>query len=407
MSIDLGSTIYSAGGAFTGSMSVPWAVRSSGAWGGKFSNVTGSGNDPRGAASTVGVDYTQADGTRTSFVAYWDARDSTYRPGMQQPPQPTGPASRSLSLPSGAASQFSTSTTTITIPAASTTTDSEGNRYKTHGTLRFVCVGTGECVVTVTRDSGGAVAATYTGPEARAGLETEAAAVDTHNNVVAALESIIGNADTSFYSPEGLVNVRTHTVGDLALRHMYGIASRYSSLPVRNGVSLAHQATTDYHRVAGWMEYSMFHLSAQIVRPGNPLHGNAWVAEHYYSIGDATGANPTGAFTWSGAAAVDNRSASSTFGRVFIGNAELDMDDAANPDLDVSIANLTRYGSTETLADLSMTNGAFIGTTSGSGAQRIQGWFYGPNAEEVGGIFTRYLSSGGYIVTGAFGAKRP
>ena len=386
---DLGSTFYSAGGVFTGAVSVPEAVRSSGAWGGKFSNVTGSGSNPRGAAGTVGVDYTQANGTRTSFVAYWDARDTTYRPA------PTGP--RSLSLPSGAVGQFSTSTTTITIPTASTTTDSEGNRYKIHGTLRFVCVGTGECVVTVTRDSGGAVTATFTGPAARAILETEAAAIDTHNGVVSALETIVGNANTSFGSSGG---DRTHTAGDLALGHMSGIASRYSSLPARNSVSLAHQAITDHHRVAGWMTHSMFHLSAEIYRPSNPLHGHTESRLSYYSIGDSTGANPTGAFTWSGAAvAVDNRQASATYGRVFIGNAMLDIDDASNPDLDVSISGLTRHDGTETLADVSwsdltMTNGAFD-------QAGVRGYFYGPNAEEVTGVF---LSSHS---VGVFGAKRP
>ena len=52
-----------------------------------------------------------------------------------------------------------------------------------------------------------------------------------------------------------------------------------------------------------------------------------------------------------------------------------------------------------------MTNGAF---GAASGAQRLSGFFSGPNAEEVGGVFGRYDSgASSYTVRGAFGAKRP
>ena len=423
---DLGSTIYSAGGVFTGAVSVPSSVRSSGAWGGKFSNVAGSGSDPRGAAGTVGVDFRQADGTRGSLVAYWDASIGAGSPLPPSPaPELVGPGM--LPLPSGAASAFTSPTTTITIPAASTTADSEGNRYKTHGNLRFICVGTGECVVTVTRDNGGAVTATFTGPAARVSLETEAAAVDTHHGVVSALETIVGNADASFsWSGSG---ARTHTAGDLALRHMHGIAARYSTMPARNGVSLASETIlaatnhrgdrTDHYRIAGWMEHSMFHQYTRhtiYAPPDNPLHQTQQspsATSSSYSIGSATGANPTGAFTWSGVAfGVDVDSNSSTFGNAFIGNVTLDIDDISNPDLDISIANLTRLGGAETLpnfawSDLTMTDGGFsIGSSSN---KRIQGQFYGPNAEEVGGVFTWHPHAfpAQPTVNGVFGAKRP
>ena len=158
-------------------------------------------------------------------------------------------------------------------------------------------------------------------------------------------------------------------------------------------------ATTNYERIAAWMTHSVFYITD--------------VYSSRYSIyeGDSTGANPTGAFTWSGAAAaVDNRTTSPTRGKKFIGDAMLDIDDAANPDLDVAITNLTRAGGTEMLADfawsdLTMTNGAF---SVASGAQRLSGFFSGPNAVEVGGVFGRYDSSASaYAVRGVFGAKRP
>ena len=90
------------------------------------------------------------------------------------------------------------------------------------------------------------------------------------------------------------------------------------------------------------------------------------------------------------------------FGNVIQGDAEIDIDDFNNPDVDIRFTNIYDLDAGNTRAsmswnNISVSNGAF---TTGSDANQIQGKFYGPNHEEVGGIFERNN------VVGAFGAKR-
>ena len=110
-----------------------------------------------------------------------------------------------------------------------------------------------------------------------------------------------------------------------------------------------------------------------------------------------------------------NHPAASTWRKIFVGDTTLDIDAAANPNLDVSITNLTRQGGTETMppfvwSNLPIRNGVFNDDRGLPGSNRhIQGQFYGPNAEEVGGMFA--IDEGldcfpACEVSGVFGAKR-
>ena len=102
--LDLGSTIYSAGGVFTGNVAAVSGrsiyeaanssiTESSGAWGGKFSNVAGSGSDPRGAAGTVGVDFNLASG-REEVSSPTGAPTKAKRTALLPSPLPPIPLSR-------------------------------------------------------------------------------------------------------------------------------------------------------------------------------------------------------------------------------------------------------------------------------------------------------------------------
>ena len=208
-----------------------------------------------------------------------------------------------------------------------------------------------------------------------------------------------------------------------------GIAAQYATLPARNSVSMANEELTNAHSVAGWLEQSFFVLSQTT---------GADPATVYYSAGAHAPREPAAGLTWTGAAvAVDLTTwpaQSSTYRRVFYGDVELSTTALSTNDhktgedvgLSISISGLTRHGGTETLPDV--TGAATIeerhenavwgphfiasgsgGSQAGDVSAGINGWFYGPNAEEVGGVFNVHVWTGNDIVpryAGAFGAKR-
>lgn len=92
-------------------------------------------------------------------------------------------------------------------------------------------------------------------------------------------------------------------------------------------------------------------------------------------------------------------------GEPFHGEATVTVD-FTDMDLDVTFSDIVNLHSPSdtplngpqwTWENLSLNNGAFV---QGSSVNRIEGRFYGPNHEEVGGIFDRNE------MAGAFGAQR-
>ena len=121
----------------------------------------------------------------------------------------------------------------------------------------------------------------------------------------------------------------------------------------------------------------------------------AWYLGYGASVGNAPDTNPRqvdGGATWRGAAvAVDTRS----FGNLE-GEATLDIDSFANPDVDVAINGLAGHPAI-TWSDVPLRAGSFA--TGGDG-NSIDGRFYGDTHQEAGGVFERHR------IVGAFGAKR-
>lgn len=155
----------------------------------------------------------------------------------------------------------------------------------------------------------------------------------------------------------------------------------------------------DYVNFGGWLVHSYFHVDADYNRTTGQL------AEDVYgrSLGRATGTNPlSGGATWSGVMVGRDVSASAARGNAIRGDADLTVADFNDPQVDVAftnIGNIDTGGSRDdmTWSRIPLTSGSF-GT--GSDGNSIQGTFYGPNHEEVGGVFERDQ------VIGAFGAKR-
>lgn len=182
-----------------------------------------------------------------------------------------------------------------------------------------------------------------------------------------------------------------------------------------NGVSLGqsrvrnHKGTADQYELlsySGWLTYSAFDVGIGAF----PSFARSDVSLALtLSYGDDTGSNPSESAgmtaTWTGVMAGVDMSAANRENSIH-GEATATVD-FANSDMDLTFSNLVDLndasrnsalnGMDWTWEDLSLTNGAF---QSGSSTNQIQGQFYGPNHEEVGGTFERNR------VLGAFGAAR-
>ena len=171
------------------------------------------------------------------------------------------------------------------------------------------------------------------------------------------------------------------------------------SLGVRRGVNRAIYQRKSVEEFSGWMDHSFFFVSVWNPTSGTPLNPSESTFSHVYSVGEATGSNPTsGGATWTGVmAGIDERENRSTFGNLVEGDAQVRIDNFSAPAVDVMLSNIRDRQTGDSHSNISwddvpLTNGAF--STSS-----VNGQFYGPNHEEVGGIFLRNN------ISGAFGAK--
>ena len=154
-----------------------------------------------------------------------------------------------------------------------------------------------------------------------------------------------------------------------------------------------------------WMEHSFFLARQNLTL--DPVHDEIIVYLDIFSIGAASHTNPAaagGSATWRGAmVGFDESFAGRDISRledsepnVYVGKAALTIDDFSNPVVDVRFSNITnevRYLDDVVWRDLPVTEGGFEGTG-------ILGRFYGPQHEEVGGVFQFDA------INGAFGAVR-
>ena len=166
---------------------------------------------------------------------------------------------------------------------------------------------------------------------------------------------------------------------------------------------LSRPTSVDYHTLGGWLEYSFFTINRWTFDPSD------WQVWNAASVGVESGSNPvSGSATWTGA--MVGRQGNQEPGPTVSGNARVTFDFAAN-NLDVALTGI-RSATGDTHADLTwdnvpVRNGAFGDLSAGGpdvpgqeSFRSIQGAFYGPNHEEVGGVFQREQ------LTGAFGATR-
>ena len=192
-------------------------------------------------------------------------------------------------------------------------------------------------------------------------------------------------------------------------------STNFAAVEQRRGVSVVATPTGTSFDYGGWMEHSFFLTSVWNPVSRDPLDPRESVFADVYSIGNASGSNPvSGRATWAGVTVGVDASSRSTAGNVIKGDAAVTVD-FANTSVDVALTNLTDTATRASHGDmrwnnLSLRNGAFdhngglsVGVAfadRGSEFNSLTGQFYGPNHEEVGGVFIRDE------IAGAFGATR-
>ena len=178
------------------------------------------------------------------------------------------------------------------------------------------------------------------------------------------------------------------------------------------GMPVKIEIDTDILSYEGWMQYSKFGVQINSI-----THGFVQVGQDYYrdltgqryAVGSSTGrlsdTNPvSGNATWKGVMVGGRISETVNIGKPVRGDATLTFD-FAGADLDVALTNIRTLPIVQVpetypnmyWQNLSVRNGRFGG---GFDDPTIEGRFYGPNHEEVGGIFQRNR------IVGAFGAQR-
>ena len=179
-----------------------------------------------------------------------------------------------------------------------------------------------------------------------------------------------------------------------------------------NGVSIgqirgtSNRGTEDQEEgleYGGWMEYSAF--AVQVVYYPSIANPEVVIGAPY-AFGNSTGTNPSDVSgrtgTWTGVVVGADYSVGSNRGNVIHGTATVDVD-FINTDVDASFSNLVdldnpnRSIANMDWSNIPLSNGTF---SDESGSNQIRGRFYGPNHEEVSGVFDRNQ------ISGAFGAIR-
>ena len=179
--------------------------------------------------------------------------------------------------------------------------------------------------------------------------------------------------------------------------------TEYQAVVTRNGITLfvgrteiteiedADGITAEGAGYGAWLDYSGFETSAAL------LIGDVDFIEFVagYSAGNDSGSGPVGgSATWTGAMT----GADLGFNHFVVGDAAVTVD-FATTNAGVAFTNITDLNTLSDLPSMEW-SGLAIGADGRFGASDIKATFYGPNHEEVGGIFQRNE------IVGAFGAKR-
>ena len=183
-------------------------------------------------------------------------------------------------------------------------------------------------------------------------------------------------------------------------------------LSERNGVTVVLERSVgesdfaDAEAIGGWLEHSFF--ATQIFSWVHPVYEGQGVTTAFpYVVGNSTGENPSlsdGSARWEGLMFGRDVASSSAFSQVVEGDAAVTVEfGGASLTADVAFSNIADRETGAPRNDmawrgLALKEGGF--SRRAAPDDTISGRFFGPNEEEVGGIFER---DG---IAGAFGGVR-
>lgn len=151
--------------------------------------------------------------------------------------------------------------------------------------------------------------------------------------------------------------------------------------------------------LGGWLDHQIFAVGA--AEDSDPAQEYKLEASLAMSFGDATGTVPTsGGATWNGAVlGIDTASE----GELVEGRARITIDNFSDPNVDAAFTRIVGVDDGEPRQDMTWNDIPVTGTgfKTGAAGDSIEGRFYGPGHQEVGGVFERAE------IIGAFGAARP
>ena len=218
---------------------------------------------------------------------------------------------------------------------------------------------------------------------------------DLHNPGFA----VVGNISTNCRAGTCVTSEGQVTLDDLTVDD-----TEYQAVMTRNGITLGQYRTETKHAdgitvqeiaYGAWLDHNAFSISLATFYRGAVSDGYYVAFVAGYSFGNDSGSRPVGgSATWTGAMT----GADLEFQNAVQGDAAVTVDFARN-NAGVAFTNIKDLGTRSGLPSMEW-SGLAIGTDGRFGASDIKASFYGPNHEEVGGVFERNN------IVGAFGAKR-
>ncbi len=155
--------------------------------------------------------------------------------------------------------------------------------------------------------------------------------------------------------------------------------------------------------ITGGLPHSVFGFAAAEAMNPPELGGTFPLPPpHVFSVGLPSLSNPaSGALSWAGTL-VGTDGGSGLHGSTILGGVDIVISDFLNPRAEIAFRSLIDFDAKTSLdpmawSDVPIKDGAFAAGTAGN---RVEGRFYGPDHQEVGGTFE---SVG---IVGAFGAQR-
>lgn len=221
----------------------------------------------------------------------------------------------------------------------------------------------------------------------------------------------LGQCQVSLYGYNASISKADFEFADRTDDHRFFTGSGGVKMADLRGRDEEAGLVTDFKNLGGWLDYNAFEVQSSrivsAVSDGVDLAGT--VFNWAYSIGDATRTTPAfGNATYTGTmVGSDTSSLANRLNRV-MGDATLSFN-LSRSDIDVAFTNIRDIDAGHRYDNITWQNVPVAAGHFAIFAERlrpeiardfINGRFYGPNHEEVGGIFESNK------IVGAFGAKR-